>query len=181
MYPYLKLATTLVKARFRSKLELGDTGVLDCRVGITDIDPFMELNHARQIAYMEMGRWDYSHRVGFIELMKNNNWGLTVGGISIRYRRRVAFLNPFTVTTQPICHDSRWFYFLQEIICKDQICASALIKAGAVSKSGLVPALDALEAVDRPDWGHTIPGWVQAWVDAESQRPWPEKKRMTSA
>ena len=58
MYPYLKLAATLVRARYRSRLELEDTGILQSRVGITDIDPFFELNHARQVAYMELGRWD---------------------------------------------------------------------------------------------------------------------------
>ena len=173
MYPYLKLSTTLLRAKYRPKLELEDTGVLKTWAGITDVDPFMELNHARQITYMELGRWDYSARTGFIELLKNNKWGLTVGGISIRYRRRVPFLKAFSVTTKPICHDSRWFYFLQEILRGDQICSSALVKAGAVSRSGLVPAPEALAAAGREDWGHDIPQWVSEWIAAESHRPWP--------
>ncbi|MDC1287340.1 hypothetical protein N8198_05595 [Gammaproteobacteria bacterium] len=70
MYPYLMLSATLLRARFRSKLVLEDTGSLPCRVGITDIDPFRELNHARQIAYLEMARWDHSWRVGFVRLMR---------------------------------------------------------------------------------------------------------------
>jgi len=173
MYPYLKLTTTLVRARYRPQLELEDTGILHRRVGIMDIDPFMELNHARQIMYMELGRWDYSARAGFIALLKRNNWGLTVGGLSIRYRRRIPFLKTFSVTTKPICHDSRWFYFLQEILRDGQICSSALIKAGAVSRSGLVPAPEALAAAGRDDWGHDIPQWVNEWIVAEGRRPWP--------
>jgi acyl-CoA thioesterase FadM len=138
MYPFLKLAITLNKARFRSRLELEDTGILHSWAGVTDVDPFMELNHARQILYMELGRWDYSERAGFIELLKKNKWGLTVGGISIRYRRPVPFLKSFTVTTRPICHDSRWFYFLQEILRGDRICTSALVKpaAGTADRPG---------------------------------------------
>lgn len=178
MYPYLKLATTLLRARYRSQLELEDTGVLHTRVGITDVDPFMELNHARQIMYMELGRWDYSLRSGFVALMKEKKWGLTVGGISIRYRRRVPFLQTFSVTTKPICHDRRWFYFLQEILRGEQICSSALIKAGAVSESGLVPAPEALAAAGRDDWGHEIPQWVSEWIVAEGHRPWPTGKRV---
>ena len=114
MYPYLKLTTTLLRARLRSKLELEDSGTLPCRVGITDIDPFLELNHARQIAYLEMARWDYSWRVGFVQLMKQRGWGFSVGGISIRYRRRLTLWKEFEVTTQLICHDGRWVYLLQE-------------------------------------------------------------------
>ena len=175
MYPYLKLATTVIKARYRSKLTLEESSVLHCRVGITDIDPFMELNHARQLAYMEMGRWDFSSRVGFLELMKKHGWGITVGGISIRYRRRVLFLKKFDLTTKPVCHDGRWFYFLQEIIRDGNICSSALIKAGAVSRSGLVPATEVTAAAERGDWGHVVPDWVNAWTEAEGQRPWPGK------
>ena len=148
---------------------------MHCRVGITDIDPFMELNHARQLAYMEMGRWDYSSRVGFLRLMKQHGWGITVGGISIRYRRRVPFFKKFELTTKLVCHDGRWFYFLQEIVRDGKICSSALIKAGAVSASGLVPATEVIAAADREDWGNSMPDWVNAWIEAEGQRPWPGK------
>lgn len=176
MYPYLKLAATLTRARFRSKLEIEDTAVLHSRVGMLDVDPFLELNHARQIMYMELGRWDFSYRVGFIDLMRQNNWGITVGGISIRYRRRVPWLHRFRVTTRALCHDSRWFYFLQEILRGDEICSSALVKAGAVSRDGLVPAPEALAAAGRADWGHEMPQWVSEWIIAEGHRPWPQRE-----
>ena len=173
MYPFLKLISTVVRARYRPPLELEDTGYLRARAGITDIDPFLELNHARQILYMELGRWDFAQRVGFVPLMRSRGWGFTVGGISIRYRRRVGFLQGFTVTTRPLCHDSRWFYLLQEVVRGDQICSSALIKAGVVSKSGLVPAPEVLALLNRQDWGNEMPAWTTAWIEAEGQRPWP--------
>ncbi len=176
MYPFLKLAATLTRARFRPRLEIEDTAVLRSRVGMLDVDPFLELNHARQLMYMELGRWDYSHRVGFIDLMRQNNWGITVGGISIRYRRRVPWLHRFHVTTRALCHDGRWFYFLQEILRGDEICSSALIKAGAVSRDGLVPAPEVLAAAGRADWGQEIPQWVKEWIIAEGHRPWPQRE-----
>jgi len=174
MYPYLKLAATLLRARFRNKLVLEDTGSLPCRVGITDIDPFLELNHARQIAYLEMARWDYSWRVGIVQLLKQRGWGFSIGGISIRYRRRLTLLQKFEVTTQLICHDGRWVYLLQEIIREGQKSSSALIKAGVVSANGLVPAPEVFATLGHPDWNPQMPAWVSAWIDAESQRPWPK-------
>ena len=174
MYPYLKLATTLLRARWRSKLELEDSATLPCRVGITDIDPFLEFNHARQIAYLEMARWDYSWRLGFVQLMKQRGWGLSVGGISIRYRRRLTLRKKFEVTTQLVCHDGRWVYLLQEIIRDGQKCSSALVKAGVVSTNGLVPATEVVETLGRPDWNPQMPSWISAWIDAEGQRPWPK-------
>lgn len=173
MYPYIKLATTLIKARSRPKLDIGEVSVLHCRAGLTDIDVFGELNNARYFHYMELGRWDYSLRVGFVSLMREKNWGIAVGGASIRYRRRIPFLSKFTLTTSMLCHDQRWFYFLQETYIGEKICSSALIKAGVTSKQGLVPATDVAKAMGHEHYGEDIPHWVQAWIDAEGQRPWP--------
>ena len=175
MYPYLKLVTTLIGARRRSQLQLEDCGTLRARVGLTDIDPFLELNHARQIAYFEMARWDYAVRVGFMPLLRSRGWAFSVGGISIRYRRRLTLLQSFDVTTEMLCHDGRWVYILQEILRNGEKCSSALIKAGIVSKGGLVPAPEVFDAFGRTGWDPPMQDWVAAWIDAEGMRPWPKK------
>ena len=180
MYPYLKLAATLFRARFRSSLTFPEAGSLHCRVGFGDIDPFMELNHARQIAYLEMARWDYARRVGFMPMLKQHGWGFSVGGISIRYRRRLTLFKTFEVTTEPLCHDGRWLYLLQEIVRDGEKHSSALVKAGLVSRSGLVPAPEVLEAFGLPGWDPAMPDWVSAWIEAEGQRPWPKKTSNTT-
>lgn len=172
MYPILKFAAVVVKSRFREKLHFRDKSILQCRVGLTDIDLFMELNNARYLNYMELGRWDYSQRVGFLDLMKSRNWGVAVGGASIRYRRRIPLFNRFTVTSELICHDSRWFYFLQEFHRGETICASALMKVCATSRDGLVPAAEVIEELGE-DMEAEIPEWVEAWINAEGLRPWP--------
>lgn len=175
MYPFLKLTATLLKAKYRTSLNLEDKSVIKLRVRFTDVDMFMELNNARYLNYMELGRWDYSYRVGFISLMKKNNWGVAVGGASIRYRRRIPLFHKFTLTTQLICHDSRWFYFLQETHKKNKICSSALMKVCATSKHGLVPATEVIKKFGREDMFADMPAWVTAWIEAESQRPWPSE------
>lgn len=174
MYPYIRLMTVLAKSRFRSKLNIDDACSLKLRVGITDIDLFMELNHARYLNLMEMGRWDFTSRIGFLGLMRKQKWGIAVGGASIRYRRRIPFLAPFELTTRLICHDGRWLYFLQEFHRENQICASGLIKACVTSKGGLVPAPEVSKAMGNDNWGNEMPEWVAAWIKAEGQRPWPK-------
>ena len=175
MYPYIKFITTLVKAKFRSKLSISETSVIHLRAGFTDIDMFMELNHARYFNYMELGRWDYSYRIGFLSLVKKQNWGIAVGGVSARYRRRIPFLAKFSLSTQLICHDGRWFYFLHETHRNNKICSSALIKVGITSKDGLVPAPIVTKAIGYENWGNHVPKWIDAWIEAESQRPWPSE------
>lgn len=175
MYPFLKLSTTLIKAIFRSKLNPEDSSALELRAGFTDIDMFMELNNARYFTYMELGRWDFSYRIGLIGLMKKHKWGVAIGGASVRYRRRIPFLSKFTLTTQLVCHDGRWFYFLQEMHIKNKICFSALIKACVTSKNGLMPAPEVIKELGRESWNPDIPEWISAWVNAEGQRPWPSE------
>lgn len=174
MYPFIKFTTTLFKAKKRSQLSLKQKSVIQCRAGVTDIDMFMELNNARYFNYMELGRWDFSSRVGFLQLMKANNWGVAVGGSSIRYRRRIPFFHKFTLTTELLCHDGRWFYFLQETHMNNKVCASALIKVGTTSKNGLIPAPEVLKAFGDESFKPEMPEWVSAWIAAEGQRPWPE-------
>ena len=173
MYPYLKLATTLLKAKFRSGLSLDDVTTQQLWVGPTDVDPFMELNHARHLFYMELARWDFGYRTGLLSLCKRHRWGIAAGGASVRYRRRVPLLSRFTLETRLVCHDGRWFYFLQEILRGEQICSSALLKIGVTSRDGLVPAPQVLKQMGFEDWRTEMPDWVSAWIEAEGMRPWP--------
>ena len=174
MYPFLKFATTMVKAKFRRSLTLEDESVLNLWAGVTDVDMFLELNNARYFTYMELGRWDFSYRVGFVDLMKNRNWGVVAGGASVRFRRRIPFLHKFTLTTKLVCHDGRWFYFLQETHRSNKICSSALMKIGVTSKTGLIPATEVVKEAGRDGWNPGTPEWINAWIEAEGLRPWPE-------
>ena len=65
---------------------------------------------------------------------------------------------------------------MHEIHRKDKICASAPLKVGITGKDGLVPAPEVAEAMGKKDWGVDMPAWVTAWIEAESQRPWPSNK-----
>jgi YbgC/YbaW family acyl-CoA thioester hydrolase len=173
MYPIFRFAGVILKAKYREKLRFDGESVLNYRVSLSDTDMFMELNNARYLNYMELGRWDYSHRMGFLKLMRSKGWGVAVGGASIRYRRRIPLFNKFSVTTKLICHDGRWLYFLQEFHSKGAICTSALMKVCATSKRGLVPATEVIRELGE-EMGADIPDWVKAWIDAEGLRPWPK-------
>jgi len=176
MYPYLMTLRTVLSARFRPTLQFEGTSVLNLRAGFNDIDHYGEINNGRQLTLMDLGRYDLGVRVGLMKLIAKKKWGLAVGGISIRYRRRIPFLKRYSLKTRVMGHDGRWFYFLQEMWCEDKICSSALVKAGIISKSGLVLAQEVLEEFPDTEWKEPLPEWVEAWIDAESKRPWPSSK-----
>lgn len=177
MYPYFRVITTLLGSRLRPDLQMGETGILKLRAGFFDIDTFGEVNNGRQLTLMDLGRYDMAVRTGLMKVVRKKKWGLVIGGSSVRYRRRIPFLKHYELHSKVIGHDSRWFYFLQEMWRADSICSSALIKAGVSSKGGLIPATDVLKEFPKSNWKGELPNWVQAWIEAESQRPWPGKER----
>lgn len=173
MYPYFRVLKVLLTARSKSSIHFEDTSVLNLRAGIFDVDNYGEVNNGRQLTLMDLGRYDLGARVGLLNLIKRKKWGLAVGGSSVRYRRRIPFLKRFELHSRVVGHDGRWFYFLQEMWRGDSICSSALIKAGVISQDGLVPAAVVMNEFPDEEWDGKLPEWVKAWIEAESQRPWP--------
>jgi len=177
MYPYLLTLRTILTARYRPTLDFGDTSVINLRAGFTDIDHYGELNNGRQLTLMDLGRYDLGVRGGLMTLIAKKKWGFAVGGSSIRYRRRITLWKKFQLHSEVIGHDGRWFYFLQKMCLGDTICSSALIKAGVISKKGLVPAAEVMQEFPDTKWSGELPDWVTAWINAESQRPWPNSNK----
>ena len=58
----------------------------------------------------------------------------------------------------------------------DMAVRTGLMKAGVSSKGGLIPATDVLKKFPKSNWNTELPIWGRAWIDADSQRPWPAKK-----
>ena len=167
MYPYLSTLRVIWNARQKSPIKLNESSTITLRAGFLDIDNYGEINNGRQLTLMDLGRYDLGVRVGLMDLVKAKKWGLAVGGFSVRFRRRIPWLHKFELRSRVVGHDGRWFYFHQETWCKDQICSSALIKAGVISKAGLVPAPEVIEALPKQTWDQELPQWVQAWVDID--------------
>ena len=173
MYPYLRTVRVLLSAHFGTRLTLDSESVVGLWTWLGDIDAFWELNNGRHLTLMDLGRFDLAVRSGFVKVLHREGWGLTVGGASVRFRHRVPPFSRVLLRTRVVGHDERWFYFHQKIERNDRVCSAALVRTGITSKGGLVPVEQVLEATGRPEWRPELPRWVQAWIDAESERPWP--------
>jgi len=46
-----------------------------------------------------------------------------------------------------------------------------------ISKKGLVPAAEVMQEFPDTKWSGELPDWVTAWINAESQRPWPNSNK----
>lgn len=169
MYPFLRLAINVFKARRKAKFEHPFmVSKIPMKVMPSDIDIFMEMNNGRYLTLMDIGRFDVGARVGLFEILKKNDWGLMVGAVSTRYRNRFRLFQKFTLNTKMLYFDDRWFYFHQWFVGKNgKVHASFLVRTAVTSKNGLVPTT---EVVDKMNYSaeliqkHNQPsGWIQKW------------------
>src|SRR5690606_5063842 len=48
-----------------------------------------------------------------------------------------------------------------------------LVRFALTDKAGILPPARAIEALGLDPASPPLPAWVQAWIDADAQRPWP--------
>ncbi len=172
MYPYLRLLKLFTTKKSRKKLAIGDESILQMRVCLVDIDPFMELNNGRHLTMMDFGRFDLAMRSGLMKVVKQKGWGLAVAGASVRFRHRLKLMQKYTLHSQVVGYDDKWFYFHQKTIRNGKIHSSALIRTAVTSNKGIVKTSEVLETMGYDNINPTVPDWVAAWASADELRPW---------
>ncbi len=174
MYPYFRIAKLFLTKKSRTKLAVTDESILKMRVHLGDIDPFMELNNGRHLTMMDFGRFDLAMRSGMLSIVKKNNWGLVVAGATVRYRHRLKLLQKYTLHTQVVGYDQKWFYFRQKTVSKGKIHSAALIRTAVTSKNGVVETKNVLHAMGykSSEINYSVPSWVTAWIKADELQPW---------
>jgi acyl-CoA thioesterase FadM len=171
MYPYLRLAYHVARARRLPKLGLFDTHVSHHLCWPQDIDPWVELNNGRTLTLYDLGRLPLFQRNGVVEMMRKHRWGGTVAGSSVRYRRRVRMGQRVEMRSRLLGWDDRFVYVSQSLWRGGDCTSQALIRTAVVDADGLVPTprLEAVAGQPSP----ALPGWVTAWAEAEARRTWP--------
>ena len=172
MYPYLRIIKLFATKKARKKLAIGDESILKMRVHLGDIDPFMELNNGRHLTMMDFGRFDLAMRSGLLKVVKEQGWGLAVAGASVRYRHRLKLFQKYTLHSQVVGYDEKWFYFHQKTVSKGKIHSAALIRTAVTSKKGVVETSKVLKIMGYDKIEYNVPEWVAAWAKADELRPW---------
>ncbi len=171
MYPYFRAVKWAIQARRKPIITEPDTvSKVQCRVWFSDIDFYPELNNGRHLTLMDLGRYCHGIQMGLFKLLRENNWGLMVAGNFTRYRRRLTFLQKFTLETEIIGYDERWFYFYQKTVRNNQIHSSALIRTALTSKEGLVPCKPVVQQLGFTYAPH-VPEWVNDWIELHKVSP----------
>jgi acyl-CoA thioesterase FadM len=172
MYPVIRLMKELWVHRKDPPLPFGATHVSHHICWPWDLDPWMELNNGRTLTLFDLGRMPMNHRAGLISVFRARGWGMTVAGSTVRYRRRVRVFQRVTMKGRFVGWDQRFFYMEQSMWRQGEALNHILLRLAVTSAQGIVPPATVVEAIGAPETGD-LPAWVQAWSNAEAQRPWP--------
>lgn len=173
MYPLVRLLTTSTNALFSKSIEVDALSEISFRCRPWDIDMFFELNNGRVLTLYDLGRFDFSIRMGLAKVLKKNKWGLVVAGASIRYRRRVRMFDKVTIRTHVDSFDERWIYVMQSMWVKGQPASSIVLRTGVTGKGSVIPTDEVLQALSIKNWKPEPSGWVKDWIIMEDSRDWP--------
>ncbi len=174
MYPFIRLTWQFFK--HRNDPTLAPTATHESRHYCLpqDIDLWWELNNGRTLTMYDMGRLPLAKRVGLIQALRKNKWGLTMAGCSVRYRRRIRMFEAFTMKSRAMGWDDKFVYLEQSIWKKSGECAGHILYRSAVTnRDGIVPPTQVMAALGMDIETNPLPSWVKAWIEADKERPWP--------
>lgn len=178
MYPFLRLPWQMWRHRNDAPL-----GPLDEHVSLHvcwpwDLDFWMELNNGRTLTLYDLGRVPMSNRMGLTRVLARERWGMTVAGSTVRYRRRVRAFDRITMRSRGVGWDGRFIYVEQSMWVRGECASHALLRMAVTGlsrsgRAGIVPPAEVMAALGAGVESPVLPDWVQAWIAAEAERPWP--------
>jgi acyl-CoA thioesterase FadM len=173
MYPIVRLVKETLKFRNAPPLPILGTHVSHHICWPWDIDPWMELNNGRTLTLFDLGRIPLVLRTGLVGVLRRQGWGIAVAGNTTRYRRRVRAFQRVEMRSRCIGWDARFIYMEQSMWRGGECSSHILIRAAVTGKNGIVPPAEVLRAMGQDPQGPELPGWVQSWIAADAERPWP--------
>jgi acyl-CoA thioesterase FadM len=181
MYPFLRLAKELFVNRKATPLQPFDTHVSHHICWPWDLDFLGELNNGRTLTLYDLGRTVLAKRAGLIAMIRRENWGLTVAGSSLRYRKRVAVFDRLEMRSRLAGWDDRFVYVEQSMWRKGTCTSHGLLRVAVTDRNGMVPMETVTRAFGPTGPARPLPGWIAAWASADAQRPWPPMQDDTGA
>jgi acyl-CoA thioesterase FadM len=173
MYPVIRMAKELWRHRNAPPLAVGEDHVTHLICWPWDIDLWRELNNGRTLTLMDLGRLVLFRRTGVLAAMRRRDWGGTIAGASVRYRRRVRMFDRVELRSRVLGWDARFTYLEQGFWRGGECCSHALFRTAVVGREGMVAPAEFAREMGKSPESPPLPAWVTAWAEADALRPWP--------
>lgn len=85
---YIRLIWTLLRARFKPRIAVGDTIAMTLRVWPNDLDVNGHMNNGRYMTIIDLALIEYFTRNGFLRVAVARRWRPMLGGSMISFAAR---------------------------------------------------------------------------------------------
>ena len=177
MYPFIRMAKELHVHRKAPPLPVLGVHRSNHLCWPWDLDLWKELNNGRTLTLLDLGRIPLAQRIGLIGALRRNGWGMTVAGVTVRYRRRIRLFQRIEMQSRVLGWDHRFLYIDQTLWNRGGDCTTqAIYRMAITGTQGIVPPEKVVPEMSGTLPDFTLPAWVQGWIDAENRRPWPPER-----
>jgi acyl-CoA thioesterase FadM len=169
MTPIIRFVLSVLNAIFASRIDVDAISKVRMRVLPNDLDINLHMNNARYLALCDVAGIEFVIRVGLGRYIVTRAWRLLIGGRIIRFRFGLRPFEPFTVLTQILCWDDKWFYFEQRMETKRGVAAIILSK-GLVRNTSLgitIPPNEIIQSIGSSRRTSGITPEVAQWLATE--------------
>ncbi|MFC3033370.1 thioesterase family protein [Pseudoalteromonas fenneropenaei] len=129
----------------------------------SDCDINLHLTNSRYLAFMDLARTWLTERVGLFAAIYKRRWFPIVNATAITYIRDIKPLQKFTVTTQLVGWDHKYFYIQQNFHSERGLHAIAYVRGVFRSKKGVVAVEEMLEVAGFTGTAPILPAEVMHW------------------
>ncbi len=166
---YFRLLLVVIRAFFRSKIDLRKASSVFFHVLPSDLDLNGHMNNGRYLTIMDLGRFDLSIRTGFMQIMLKKNWRPVVASETIRFRRPLFFWQKYELKSRFLAWDHEWLFIEQVFMAGGEIVAAAYVKAVVLHKKNKIPLKEIAEAlgVEKDLTSNPLPDFLKEWQQAE--------------
>ena len=139
----------------------------------SDCDINLHLTNSRYLAFMDLARTWMTERLGLFPVVMKNRWFPIVNATAITYIRDIKPLQEFTVATQLVGWDHKYFYIKQTFKSERGLHAVAYVRGVFKKKGGFVTVEELLEAAgfegEAPELHEEIVHWKEM-LECKKQR-----------
>ncbi|CCQ09367.1 conserved protein of unknown function; putative thioesterase domain [Pseudoalteromonas luteoviolacea B = ATCC 29581] len=138
---------------------------IDFKVMPSDCDINMHLTNSRYLAFMDLARTWLTEKVGLFGAIYKRRWFPIVNATAITYIRDIKPLQTFTVTTQLVGWDHKYFYISQKFHSERGLHAIAFIRGVFCRKQGIVPVEEMLDVAGFDGEAPILPKEIMHWKE----------------
>lgn len=139
-----------------------------------DLDFNMHMNNGRYLTIMDLGRLDLILRTGLFKIMVQQKSVPILASAHIRYRLSLDPLQKYTLQTQIVGWDEKWFYIEQRFLMgsgpkQGEVAAIGLVKGCFFNSSAqtTIPSAEVLSNIHYHHPSPYLPPHITDWQKAE--------------